>query len=294
MIRSSAVSAFVLAACMAAGLASAPAAAQSSTGQATPETFRTIVTARNESIVIIKFILKGDDSSGGDEEQEVFGTMIDGKGLVLVSNYDMGGMAARFGGGAAPSEIKVLVGDDTKGVEAKLVARDTEMDLAWVQIDTPPEKPYTFLDLAQAGNGPQIGDFLYTVTRSGKFYDRTPIGREIRVVGHATKPRDLVLVGSDTFNGFGMPVYNAENKCVGITALILPSEEEMQNARELFGEYPPIAILPIKDVAKATEQARETAANAKAEQPKETAKEEPKSGPTPDAAPADTAKPATP
>lgn len=258
MRRSSAVYALVLAACMAAGFTSAPALAQAATGQASPEAFRTIVAAGNESTVVIKFIMKG-DGMGFEQEQEVLGTMIDPKGLVLVSNYDMGGMAARFRGGVAPSEIKVLVGDDTKGVEAKLITRDTEMDLAWVQINTPPEQPYKFLDITQPAATPKVGDFVYTVTRTGKFYDRAPIGREIRVIGHTSKPRDLFLVGMETFGGFGMPVYNADNKCVGLTALILPSQEEMENASELFGEYPPISILPIAEVAKATEQARTTA-----------------------------------
>lgn len=288
MLRLSAVSALVLAASV--HVVPLPALAQSSTGQASPENFRTIVTERNQVTVVVKYILKGDGGMGFDQEQEALGTMIDPKGLVLVSNFDMGGMAARFGGGIVPSEIKVLVGDDTKGVEAKLIARDTEMDLAWVQIDVAPEKPYTFLDITQPASTPQIGDYLYTVTRSGKFYDRTPIGREIRVVGRAAKPRDLVLVGADTFNGFGMPVYNADNKVVGMTALILPSEEEMENAQELFGEYPPIAILPIAEIAKATQAARETAASAKPEAA------EPAAEPKADSAdaPGDKPAPATP
>lgn len=257
MLRTSAVSALVLAACMAAGFIAAPAVAQSATGQASPEAFRSIITQRNEVTVVVKFILKG-DGQGGDQEQEVLGTMIDPKGLVLVSNYDMGGMAVRYG--VVPSELKVLIGDDTKGVDAKLIARDSERDLAWVQIDAAPEVPYKHLDITQAATAAQVGDYVYTVTRSGKFYDRTPIGREIRVIGHTKKPRDLLLIGMETFSGFGMPVYNADNKCIGLTALILPSEEEMENASELFGEYPPISILPITEVATATEQARETAA----------------------------------
>lgn len=288
MLRTSAVSALVFAACMAAGFIAAPAVAQSATGQASPDAFRSIITQRNEVTVVVKFILKG-DGQGGDQEQEVLGTMIDPKGLVLVSNYDMGGMAVRYG--VVPSELKVLVGDDTKGVDAKLIARDTERDLAWVQIDAAPEVPFKHLDITQAATAPQVGDYVYTVTRSGKFYDRTPIGREIRVIGHTKKPRDLLLVGMETFSGFGMPVYNADNKCIGLTALILPSEEEMENASELFGEYPPISILPITEVATATEQARETAAKPPAEEP---AKDEsaPKAETTEPAA--DKAEPATP
>lgn len=263
MVRTSAVSALVIAACLAAGFTSAPALAQSPSGQASPQAFRSMVAERNEVTVVIKFILKG-DGMGGDMEQEVLGTMIDPKGLVLVSNFIMGGMAARFGGGVVPSEIKVLVGDDTKGVEAKLIARDTEMDLAWVQINTPKETPYAHLDITQSVDAPQIGDHLYTVTRASKFFDRTPIGREMRVIGHAKKPRELYLYPADanSVGGLGMVVYNADNKCVGVTALILPSDEEMENAQDLFGDYPPIGILPIKDVAKATAQARETAATA--------------------------------
>lgn len=276
MLRTSAVSAFLLATGLALSFA-APVMAQATTGQASPQAMRAILTDRNNTTVIVKFIMKGDD--GGGEEKEIFGTMIEPTGLVLVSNYNMGGMEVRYGGGV-PSDIKVLVGDDTKGVEAKLVARDTELDLAWVQVNTAPEKPYAALDVSGAAQTVEVGDFVYTVTRSSKFYDRAPIVREIRVLGHATKPRKLFLVGTESFNGFGMPVYNADNKCVGVTALILPSEEEMENSSELFGDFPPIAVLPMKDVSKATQQAKETAASAPKAEPAA------ESGPAPAAEPA--------
>jgi S1-C subfamily serine protease len=269
-------------------------AAQADIGQASPATIRAMVADRMAATVIVKFLLKGDESGMGDQETEVIGTMIDGKGLVLVSNTSMGGMMARFMGGAVqPSDIKVLIGDDTKGVEAKLIARDSELDLAWIQIDEPRAEGYAHLDISKnPAQAADVGDFLYTVTKGGKFYDRTPIARELRMVGRATKPRDLMLVGSEGFGGFGMPVFNAKGECIGITALILPSEEEMENARDLFGDTPSFAILPLSEVAKATASARESATKADAAAPAPTdtpataPKTEPADAPAGDAAPA--------
>lgn len=282
MLRKSAVSAIVVAACMAAGFVASPALAQS--GQASPESFRNIVTKGNQSMVVIKFIMKG-DGMGGDREAEVLGTMVDPNGLVLVSNAEMGGM---YGGAVVPSDIKVLIGDDTKGVDAKLVASDKEIDLAWVQIDTAPQTPYTHLDLTQTTTEPQVGDFIYTVARSGKYFDRTPIGREFRITGHAVKPRSLMLFPIENSTSLAMPVYNAQGQCVGFTALVLPQDEEMDFDTELFGNTPPVGVLPLKEIARATEQARETASKPAPSEPASTE-------PAEEAAPkSDETKPANP
>lgn len=261
MLRRSALSLVILAGCLSFSAASTASAQAAASAQASPETIRSMVAARLDATVIVKFIMKSDDgSSGSDSETEVIGTMIDAKGLVLLSNTSMGGMASRFGGGMTPTDLKVLIGDDTKGLEAKLIARDSELDLCWVQINTPAEIPFKNLDITAPAVSANTGDFLYTVTKGGKFYDRTPIAREIRMIGKASKPRDLMLVGSEGFPGFGMPVYNNKGDCVGFTALILPSEDEMANARDLFGDNPSFAILPLSEVAKATVAAREQAA----------------------------------
>ncbi|CAG1010452.1 hypothetical protein PHYC_03854 [Phycisphaerales bacterium] len=273
----------VLASVLAAG-ACAAAPAYDGDGPATPAAVQKIMNEKAPPLVTVKYVLKGDDSGmgmfgdGGDREMEVTGVMIEGSGLVLVSNTEMGGMMARFarmmpgmGGGAPPkpTDIKVLVGEDTQGVEASLIARDSELDLAWVRVKKAPEKPYAFLDLTSSA-APKVGDYLYSVGRMGKFFDRAPVIHEFRLVGIAKKPRDLYIGGGA---GMGLPVYNAAGDVIGVTSLILPSDEEMEGAEEgMFGGMGDTAggmIVPAAEVVKATKSAVENAAKGGEEEKKD-------------------------
>ena len=82
--------------------------------------------------------------------------VIDPKGLILCSNLQLTGMAGAFmgmgmgRGGAVPTNIRVLIGDDTQGLKAKLLARDSELDLAWIELTEPAPKPLAAVDLTKA------------------------------------------------------------------------------------------------------------------------------------------------
>lgn len=255
----------------ASGLASGQVAPS---GPATPAAMREMAEKKAAPLVTIKFILKSDGGDemgmfgGGDEEMEVTGTMIDSQGLVLVSNTEMGGMMSRFSrmmpgmSVPKPTDIKVLVGDDTLGVEAKVIARDSELDLAWVRVNKAPETPYTFLDL-EASADLKVGDYAYTVSRAGKFFDRVPMVTEQRVSGETKKPRHLYLgIGGS----LGLPVFDAAGKIVGVSTMILPDSEEMEAmAGGMFGGMGDMmagTVLPAKEVIEATKKARESAAEA--------------------------------
>ena len=216
----------------------------------------------------------------GEHEQEVYGLMIDPSGLVLVSNTQFGGflgMMQQFSGGSnlhasmKPEKIRVLVGDDTVGVEAKLIARDTELDLAWVKIDHAPDKPYEALSLDKSA-GAVPGELLYTVSRADKFFDRTPLVGDLRVAGIAKKPRTLILPsggagGATGMGGMGGAVYNHAGEPVGVLVMQMPSREDGDGGRDdMFGMMfsggaGGVAILPGKDVVAATERALKTAAD---------------------------------
>ncbi len=260
----------VVAACVVAGTASDAVA------QASPEGMRAILAEQRGAIVTIRYVLKMDAmgdafgmfGDGGDQEMEVTGVMVDPSGLVLVSNTQMGGMFARFsgmlagmgGGVPKPTDLKVLVGDDTQGVEARLVVRDTDLDLAWVKIAKAPETPYAAIDLSRHATV-GVGDYVYTLGRAAKFYDRVPVITESRVSGTTTKPRDLVLGGS--MSALGLPVFDKAGALVGVSTLIMPEEGEGGMEDSLMGmgmEGGFGTIVPAKDVQRATASAKELAA----------------------------------
>jgi len=242
-------------------------------------------------LVTVKFILKmemggqmGDYGMGGEEsEQEISGVLIDAKGLVLTSNTQLGGFAEMFRGmmgedagiTATPKDVKVLIGDDTEGLKAEVVARDRELDLAWVRIiETPAAadgKPKTFdaLDTSRPGSA-KVGDKVYVVEKLGKFFDRAPIVIEDRVAGVTKKPRPLFVPMGMLSASMGKPVFTADGALLGMVVMQAPDAD----AGGGFGGFDEMRafsgmILPAGEIAKATERALATAASGvKPDEPK--------------------------
>jgi hypothetical protein len=144
-----------------------------------------IVDANAPAIVTLKFILKGGEQ---DEEVETTGIVIDPSGIILSNNNAFGGLMARFGGPTpTPSEIKVLVGDDTQGVDASFMARDSDLGLAWVKLNEAPAKPLAAVDLSKSVSA-TLGQDLVEVSLMGKFFDRAPIVSTAHVAASSTSP----------------------------------------------------------------------------------------------------------
>lgn len=247
------------------------------------DSFKKLIAEKAPAIVSIKFILKGGEQ---DEEGETTGFVIDGaKGLVLTSNNAFGGMMARYGGPAAtPSDIKIMIGEDTNGVDATFVARDSELGLAWVKLKEAPTTPIAAIDLSKGAKA-TLGEDIYTVSLMGKFFDRVPAIAEGHVGAVTKKPRELYipsigLAGSEQ----AMPIFNGKGEVVGVSTIILPDQEEMMNPsgmRSIMRGITGGMILPAADALEATTRALETApaegqADAAAEPAKTETKEEAK------------------
>lgn len=234
---------------------------------ATADAYKSLAAARGPAIVTIKYVLKDGEE---ESEEEVQGFLVDQTGLVLTSNVLMGGVPEAFkqmmgGRNRSPKEIKVLIGDDNEGLAGTLVARDSELDLAWVQITKLGETKVTFVNV-ESGKAAGLGDQLFTVERLGKFNDRAQVINESRVRAVVSKPRTLILPGREHESSFGMPVFGADGAFLGVSVLQLPSREEMeadQGGMSAMRAYRGGWILPAADVAKATALAREQAKSGK-------------------------------
>ena len=246
------------------------------------EAFSKLLTDKSPAIVSIKFVLKvnmGAMFGGGQEqesESEVNGVLIDAKGLVLCSNTQLAGfvgMMKQFMGEmgsqmtATPTDIKVLVGDDAEGKEAEIIARDTELDLAWVRIKNPGEAPFPFVDFSQSASA-KVGEEVYAVRRLGKFFARSTVAAEGRIAGTTTKPRDLTIPTGNIGTAYGMPVFGAGGKPIGVVVMQVPESEgsdgnpmamlgRMSGMQDMMNGF----ILPAAEVVKATKRALETAAS---------------------------------
>lgn len=226
---------------------------------------------KSPAMVVIKFVLSMKMGSEGEQqnEMEVPGTMISPEGLVVSSNTRLGGFVSLFGRyfgrelSAKPTDIKVLAGDDNQGAEAEFVARDTELDLAWIRIKKPGEKKYAYLDLGK-GTRPAIGDPIFCLDKMDKYFDRIAIVSEGRIAGITRKPRELYVPTTGSVTDVGVPVFARSGEVVGLAVVQLPDDEEGgANRMSMTSRLSNLAsmgmILPASEVAKATKRALETA-----------------------------------
>lgn len=242
--------------------------------------YQNLLAERAPALVTVKFVLKikmgGFMGPMGDQESEneITGIMINPQGLVLCSNTQLGGFAGMMrqmmgsrGGefSATPTDIRVLVGADTEGVDAEVIARDTELDLAWVRITDPGDKTFTYVNFSDAAE-PSIGQRLVAIRRMGKYFARSAVIAEGRMGGKTNKPRNLYIPTGDLRGVLGLPVYTQSGQVVGVTILQMPDAQDMGGnpmgmMRNISSMQDMMAglILPAADVVKATQRAVQSA-----------------------------------
>lgn len=215
---------------------------------AEPVNYAKFVADRADALVVLKFVLKAGEQ---EIDAECAAVMIEPTGLAICSSVGVGGSRG------TPTALKVLVGDDDNGVEAKLLARDSELDLAWVQVKSPPTKPYVFVDLTKSAV-PVLGDTLVSLRRMVKYFDRAPALNMGHMVGTTRKPRDLYVPGGMAVDPGG-PIFASDGRVVGFVVLQVPDPEDRRGSpAQAFGrerDYGNV-ILPTADVVKATERAK--------------------------------------
>jgi S1-C subfamily serine protease len=243
-------------------------------------TYKRLMDSVGPAMVTIKFVMKMEGGRGGGDEgqdMEVTALMMEPAGLAVVSNIKMGGFASRMGMTANPTNIKVLIGDDTEGLKGKILARDSELDLCWVQIDDEKAKgkTYTAVDFS-SGTSAALGDKLYAVQRLGKFFDHALSVSEGRIGGAAKKPRALQIptgFSAGPRELLGAPMFSADGKVIGLNIAQFPDKEDMEGGESGGEGNSGVLLLPAAEVVKATVRGKEMAAK---NPPKEEAKDEKK------------------
>lgn len=247
------------------------------------KTIKMLTDERAPSVVTIEFVAK--ETFMGQEqknEMEAPAVMASPNGLVLTANSRLEGMMTMamnmmggMMGGMMPSmpkpqsdvqEIKIIIGDGSDEYEAKLVARDSDLDLAWVQIVDTKGRTFDYVDFNDSAPL-EVGDSYYTISRMSERFDRVPMVMSSSVVAAVQNPRPLLVGAAST--AWGSPVFTAEGLAAGFL-ITQPPEEGEQGPMSLESVTTMAGfILPAKKVAKAIEQAKEIAKKQAAEEPDE-------------------------
>jgi len=226
----------------------------------TAATYKRLTDSAGPALVTVKFVKKMEGASGEGLDSEINGVMIEPSGLILVANWWMGGFEARRGRAVSPTDIKILIGDDSEGLKAKILARDRELDLCWIQIDDDKAKGKTFRAVEfSTAPAPAVGEKIYTVQRLGKFFDHALSVEEDRVGGVTRKPRTL-LIPSGSSGSIGQMLLNADGKAVGFNIVQAPDKEDIEGGESIGPGNAAVLLLPAAEVLKATARGKEMAA----------------------------------
>lgn len=236
------------------------------------------------AIVSLQFLVKFE--SGEEGTTWAHGTVVDPTGLVMLSNSDVAA------GEAKVAEIKVVFGNDPKEWEGVLVARESTLDLAYVQVLGLGETKVPALDLAKAVESrkgdPRLGEPLFGASRAGRGFDYAPSIARSYLTCRIENPRRMWDLAGDFYES-GLPLFDMS----GRPAAILVNQTSTAGADEGGGSHSGVFALPLGPVVKSLEQARTRvpAAMKKAEESKKDApKEEAPKPPAPPPA-MDEAKP---
>ena len=224
----------------------APAAAPA----AEPKSWSALLERYSPTVVTLRLTLRteleGSGSPPEDSSDEVQGTVVDASGLILVWNSHLAAgrtaeLFAHFGGEeglhmkVTPTDIRVLLPGESREHAAFLAASDSDLDLAFVQLEEKPERELAAVDFSRPATI-AIGDELGTVSRLSSSFDRAAFFDTVRVAGEIKKPRAAWIIAGGNATQVGMPYYAADGKPAGVlvTFLSRAGEPTSKDANRIF------------------------------------------------------------
>ena len=161
---------------------------------------------------------------GGQEEEDAFdgvGVVVDPSGIVMLRNKTVGGTSGGTGG-ATPTSLHVLFGSDPTEHPAAILAQDSRLDLAFLQVLDAKDKALAHVDLAK-GATPRLGQDLLGVRRASRGFDFAPVVEALYVSSRVEKPRPLWGVRGD-FDEPGLVVFARDGTPVGVLSHLAAAE----------------------------------------------------------------------
>ncbi len=189
------------------------------------------------SIVTVKVVIKTEFSMMGqaqndESRSEMPGVIVDDTGLIMISNAEISAdrIKEAFSGNpmmgnvdltVTPTDFKVIFGNEEEEHDAFLVAKDTKLDLAFLQVEGVTDRTLTAVNFAE-GVKPGVGDTIMTVSRLKKGYDYAPFASTARISGAIKKPRKAWIIDGN-IDGYGLPVFSSSGDVVGVLITLTPT-----------------------------------------------------------------------
>ncbi len=203
------------------------------------------------SIVTVKVVLKieiGIMGQAQNEElrSELQGVVVDDTGLIMISNAEISSdrimealsntgnpMMASVDLTMTPTDFKVIFGTEEDEYDAFLVAKDTKLDLAFLQVTGITDRTLIAINFTE-GATPAVGDTVVAIGRLKKGYDYAPFAATARVSGAIRKPRKAwILDGNIT--SYGLPVFSSSGDVIGVLITLAPTTTDDSGGSSVGG-----------------------------------------------------------
>lgn len=248
--------------------------------QATPESsnaYKQVLERVQQNIVTVRAVItvdvKAEDQSQSNESKfSMQGVVLTSDGLVMASGVLLSSESFKQLLGLdddesvsftiTPQSFKVNFGSETQEYDAKLVATDSQLGIAFLKITNLEGR--TITPIAFSNEELSVGKEVVSVSRLPKGYDYAPYFSTGRIIGEVSKPRKAYLMEGN-ISELGLPVYNLKGEAVGVLVILqhgLKDEEVDFGFRSNFGDDSSAAfLLPTAALRPLIEQAIQRAAS---------------------------------
>lgn len=236
---------------------------------------RTILETHRDAVVTLQVVVNqkvsfpGMASRNNESKVEATGTVISADGLTIMSLSEtdpssiVESMMAASGQGqnlqmeTEIKDVKIMLADGGE-VEAEIILRDRDLDMAFVRPLKKPEAPFQFVDLSKTGQ-PDYLDEVITLNRLGQVANRAYAASVERIDAIVERPRRFYVPGNDpTQTGLGSPVFTLNGDFIGVFLMRVISGAQSSGLGGMFGggrDNMMSVILPAADIAEAAAQA---------------------------------------
>lgn len=248
--------------------------------QATPETskaYKQVLERVQQNIVTVRAVISVDVKAEGESQSNeskfsMQGVVLTDDGLVMASGALLSSESFKqlLGLGddesvsftITPQSFKIIFGAETKEYDAKLVATDSQLGIAFLKITNLEGR--TITPIAFSNEELSVGIELISVSRLPKGYDYAPYFSTGRIISEVSKPRKAYLIEGN-ISELGLPVYNMRGEALGVLVILqhgLKDEEVDFGFLSNFGDDSRAAfLLPAASLRPLIEQARQRAAS---------------------------------